>query len=223
MFSNRGDLIGLGAKGGIGKDTMGDYLVQKYGYIKKSFADNLKQCCHSLFRIDIESMYDQEKKAAQFRVPIIYGIYAHQAVLEWMIENLSGFTPKSSCIPDAAVNKHLWSVREVLQFVGSDIMRSHVPDYHIRTCIDSMDRNRKYVICDARFPNEGDAVISAGGMCMRLDRKSIIQDEKLSSHISETAMDKWEKWSYIIDNNTDGLDFLYNKVDKIMEEIINGK
>ena len=41
-------LIILG-KAGSGKDTVGDYLVEQYGYTKYSFAAKLKEICHDLF------------------------------------------------------------------------------------------------------------------------------------------------------------------------------
>ena len=56
-------LLGFGFKAGVGKDTAGDYLVREYGWVKKSFAENLKKCCMSYFkltqrRLKIKQNYD---------------------------------------------------------------------------------------------------------------------------------------------------------------------
>jgi len=42
-------LIGICGKKYAGKDTMADYLVQHYGFQKKSFAGPLKEACRHLF------------------------------------------------------------------------------------------------------------------------------------------------------------------------------
>lgn len=51
-------LIGIVGKKGVGKDTMADYLCQKYGYQKRAFADPLKKICQILFELEVEQLHD---------------------------------------------------------------------------------------------------------------------------------------------------------------------
>lgn len=55
-------LIGFSGCKGTGKDTLSDYLVEKYNFIKYSYATPLKDACKTLFLLTDEQLYDQNKK-----------------------------------------------------------------------------------------------------------------------------------------------------------------
>jgi len=61
-IQNHGMVIGLTGKKGCGKDTVGDYLVRKYGFERMAFADALKQVCQTVFDLTMEQMTDTIKK-----------------------------------------------------------------------------------------------------------------------------------------------------------------
>lgn len=86
-----------------------------------------------------------------------------------------------------------------------------------------------WIITDVRFPNEAKAVKDAGGVLIRVNRKceycnqtgnthkmgcERLQDE----HLSETALDNYEQFDYIVQNN-EGLKELINAVQFIYKEI----
>jgi dephospho-CoA kinase len=63
MISVNGcNLIGLLAKKRNGKDTVADYLVENYGFIKLSFADPVKQACKHIFSLTNEQLYGDKKE-----------------------------------------------------------------------------------------------------------------------------------------------------------------
>lgn len=55
-------IIGIVGKKRSGKDTVADYLVQNYGYIKLSFASPLKEIIKTLFDFDDEQINGNEKE-----------------------------------------------------------------------------------------------------------------------------------------------------------------
>ena len=63
---NKLDLIGLCAKKRAGKDTAGDYLIKKYGYVKYSFAGALKKACEEIFMLNKEQVYGNKKEEKDF-------------------------------------------------------------------------------------------------------------------------------------------------------------
>ncbi len=58
------------------------------------------------------------------------------------------------------------------------------------------------VITDVRYPNEADAILAAGGIVIRIVRDGVIlNDGRDVNHISETALDNYDKFSAVIHNN----------------------
>lgn len=57
-------LIGLTGRAGSGKDTVGDYLVAKYGGCKIAFAGPLKAACKVLFQLSELQLHDRIQKEA---------------------------------------------------------------------------------------------------------------------------------------------------------------
>jgi len=55
-------LIGLVGTKGVGKDTVGDYLVSSSNYIKRSFATPIKEACAILFHLPLEIFEDDDKE-----------------------------------------------------------------------------------------------------------------------------------------------------------------
>lgn len=54
-----------------------------------------------------------------------------------------------------------------------------------------------WIVTDTRFPNEADAIRREGGLLIRVNRNAGFTD----SHLSETALDNYENFDEIIDNN----------------------
>ena len=51
-------IIGIVGKKGSGKDTAGEYLIEKYGYVRFAFADKVKEVASALFNFsDEQSMH----------------------------------------------------------------------------------------------------------------------------------------------------------------------
>lgn len=55
-------IIGLGYKARSGKDTVADYLVEHHGYMRRAFADSLKEACRAIFQLSDEQLYGSLKE-----------------------------------------------------------------------------------------------------------------------------------------------------------------
>jgi len=55
-------LIGVCGKAGSGKDTIGDYLVEKYGFKKIALADPIKRLVKDIFALDDHTVYDRDAR-----------------------------------------------------------------------------------------------------------------------------------------------------------------
>ena len=126
--------------------------------------------------------------------------------------------------------------RLLLQLLGTECGREIIhPDIwvnatfaeykpqHFRTVkhqglfVDHLTTMPNWIISDVRFPNEADAVKSKGGIMIRINRPG----NDTGKHLSETALDYYEEWEYVIDNEG-SIEELIDKVKQILikEKII---
>jgi len=55
-------LVGICGKAGAGKDTVGDYLIDKYGFKKIALADPIKRLVKDVFALDHYTVYDRNAR-----------------------------------------------------------------------------------------------------------------------------------------------------------------
>jgi len=84
------------------------------------------------------------------------------------------------------------TIRKILQWWGTDIMRTLVDPDHWIKAIDRTWGSGVIIIDDIRFPNEADYIKSKGGYLIRLDTTYTETSEKLRYHLSETVLDDYQ-------------------------------
>ena len=116
--------------------------------------------------------------------------------------------------------------RLLLQTIGTDIVRTIHPNIWVNklmndyisyadTISGTSEIKKLYpnwCITDVRFPNEVKAIKEKEGIVIRINRKS----DYNSTHFSETALDNYEDFDYVIDNNN-CIDCLIEKVKEILK------
>lgn len=115
--------------------------------------------------------------------------------------------------------------RQILQYVGTDIIRVKAPDYWVNFVADMLEffkGNWDYVIIpDSRFPNEIDSLKERGfDVCsLRVIRDGFISDltEEQLKHISEVALDDY-RFDCVI-HNSNSLENFYKKLSSFTEEL----
>jgi hypothetical protein len=146
-------IIGIIGKKRHGKDTIADYLVSNYGYIKVSFADTLKDVCRIVFGFSDKQLYSDEKE-------IIDDIWK---ILPRELFNFIG--------TDLMRNEF----SKKFPHIGQDIW--------ILSLLNKIKQNpdKKYVIPDIRFPNEYDNIKKLGGMFIKIHRPDIDDNNNYES------------------------------------------
>lgn len=132
-------VIGICGLIGSGKDTVGEVLVNEYGFTKLSFAGTLKDVTAVLFDWDRD-----------------------------MLEGTTPETRAQREVLDPFWSEKLdrdWSPRIALQQMGTEVMRNHLHnDIWILTLENKIRKLDKVVITDCRFPNEIDFVKEHGNV-----------------------------------------------------------
>ena len=186
-------LIGLSGLKSSGKDTVGRYLADRYGFETISFAASLKASASALFGID-PSAWESMKNDPDAMVTLV------------------GETP-----PYEGASRISMTARQFLQRYGTEAHRGVFgEDFWVKALFDPLDmggRNlgKRYAITDVRFPDEHVAVHDRGGIVVRIERPT---DDHSDTHASET-LPGYDLVDWIIRN--DGtFDDLYLEVDRVI-------
>lgn len=181
-------ILGMGCKAQVGKDTAADYLMDK----DSSFAK--------------VAFADKLKQVCM----LLFGLTHEQC-----------YGPKE--VKETVDPRYGMSPREIMQKVG-DGMRKIYPSIWIDTVfystIPELEKEgySNFVISDVRYPNEGDRLKEIeGAFVVRVDRDAG-GTEIGADHPSETSMDNYHDWDFIIKNNGT-LEEYYDNIDQVLEEI----
>ena len=177
-------IISITGKICSGKDTIAEIIKQitpYHNWETKKFAGKLKDIAEILTGVSKHHFEDQEFKKQDMGA-------------EW------GMT-----------------YRDLLQKLGTEAMRNGLhenvwvnalfADYVANTVaigtnefnITETDELPNWIITDCRFPNELEAVKKRSGVAIKVIRES--GNTVGTSHTSETALDDYTDWDYVIDNN----------------------
>ena len=185
-------IVGFLGKKGHGKDTCADHLV-KNGYKKYAFATILKDFLSLVFGLTHDQLYGN---------------------LREVVDNKWGVSP-----------------RELLQYFGTTVFRQdisrilpNIGDNFWVECLRNkilsiVEENKKnnidtlITISDVRFQNEVDMIHSIGGIVVKIHRDNVNTNDQ---HISETAIDTFQNYDFIINNNST-IDFMTQAIDNIIE------
>jgi len=206
-------ILGITGRIGSGKDTIADYLCTFHGYRRLSFAASLKDAIASIFGWDREMLEGTTKTSREWR----------EQVDSWWSSRL-----------DVEVTP-----RWIMQYWGTEVCRNN---FHQDIWVASIENKLRQtsdniVITDCRFTNELDAIKSAGGITVRVERgpKPEWYDDAMAlnkgpSHIgwalARESLEKFNihaseyssvglEYDHVIENNGT-IDELYRKVDSII-------
>lgn len=113
-------------------------------------------------------------------------------------------------LDDKEVKERIWmrrTYREWLQFFG-DTIRRDTPRAFIDVLDYKVEENNNYIINDLRFLNELEYCVESGFITIKIERDFLKAED---SHASETELDSYEDWDYVIRNDND----LQNLIDEV--------
>lgn len=105
--------------------------------------------------------------------------------------------------------------RKLLQYIGSEGIRSYDPDVWVNYLVRQMKEGVNYTVDDVRFLNEAKILKDSGFIIVRIDGPCRIEmPEGTTHHVSETEIDKIEP-DFILQNEG-SLESLYNRIEAIL-------
>lgn len=135
-------IIGVSGVSRSGKDTIASFLVENYGYEKRSFADPIKE---ALYRLNPDVTVNN-LKGSKLRTAV----------------DIFGWEEIKDTVPE---------VRPLLQKMGTEVGREMFgQDFWVNQALKDLDKGSKVVIADVRHPNEADAIRKLGGKIVRVER-----------------------------------------------------
>ena len=98
------------------------------------------------------------------------------------------------------------TIGQMQQQIGTNVMRTHFDEgVWIKALMMELKRNPgNYIVTDCRFKNEADAIKSAGGFVIRIERPDnpvARNSTRDLNHASETEMDTYERFDQVILND----------------------
>lgn len=181
------NIIGFGGRLGSGKTELAN-ICEQYGYEKLYFALPLKQLCADLLNVTIDELNVLKRNNTTIDVTIT----------ENWVDVIHKETHISfDNINDVIGGKVIHTVRELLQVIGTDVIRKYNFNWHVDRIKSMIEVGKKYVIDDVRFPNEKEMIEQMGGVCWYVIRPTM---NNISNHISETSLN-WKQFENVIVNN----------------------
>jgi hypothetical protein len=215
-------LIGLSGQLQNGKDTVADLILKLTGWYDEEvgehfsswhtrrFAGILKQMAALLIGCKVEDFEDIEFKNKPLGEDWRrwYFVDTEGAINE---ERISGyFSSKEEALNNAKENNmfflgesdlrsEILTPRLILQLLGTEGGRDVIhPNIWVNATLGKIKEDDKVIITDCRFPNEVEGIKKRKGVVVRVVRPSKIST---STHPSETSLNDYKDWDYIIIND----------------------
>ena len=202
MENLKNNIIGLAGKMNSGKGALAKWLHDVYGYVILESAEKLKETCVELLDLDDVEQLNQLKKSNQK-----IGMFFNENVCKRFAD---AFNIDKTFVESKLLNQDILTMRELLQKMGTDVLRVYNPDWHINnlclSIIENVKNGKPVVIADVRFPNEKTRIEGLGGVVYYIDREL-----EENGHISENSLSPFDFKEGNVIHNNGTLDELINE------------
>jgi adenylate kinase family enzyme len=198
-------IIGLTGVKGSGKDTIADYLVHNYGYIKVAFADFIKNALKELFDWNNEDFSQNKKEVKDPYWGVTPRKMCQEIGTEFLRVHCKDFISLDFCLPNGENYQGTFHIKRINKEI---------------TKLLEINKNVNIVFSDIRFQDELDYIKKIGGKIIRLSRNDSNKNE-FSEHISEKNILDLKEVDYEISNNQTIL-LLFKKINLTVECIEEG-
>lgn len=204
-------IYGFAGRKRSGKTEIADYICKNYGAVKVTIASYLKQLCADLLDCTLDYLNEIKDNGTTFHL---------KPDNKWIdIINEKTSIPKD-LIEKEISNIEFTSVRQMLQVIGTNLIREYNPDWHVNQMINeikSYPDNVTIVVDDVRFKNEKNAIEQLGGEIYFIIRTSACLN--VSNHISEISLtwDDFDDKHILLNDKT--LDNVYVKIKNFLMNV----
>lgn len=173
-------IIGIAGKAQAGKDTLTSIMIELFNdlyneeFHQIAFADSLKHICQRYFGLTDEQLWGSDK------------------------EVMTSY-PKPGKTASSSNPSDYWTPREIMQEVGS-FFRSIDSDFWINSMIVGSSIYKNVIVSDVRHLNEVQCIKDEGGQVIKINRPELALIHNMA-HESETALDSFEDFDIIVENN----------------------
>ena len=215
-------LLGISGFMRSGKDTLGDHLVENYGYKKTGFAKTLKDAVQNIFGFTHEQVYGNLKETPDERYRFTGLCTKCGQECSLPPPSIAGIQDRDwFCAPCNLSYPIFVTPRLAMQSMGTEWGRRLCDGIWVMACINEIRQSdcRNWVITDVRFRNEVQAVQDTGGLMIRLRR-----GELSTTHASEAELAEMEDSEFdLAVDNLGTLEEFYAKIDSFMPHVLSGK
>ena len=202
-------IIGISGKMGSGKDTFAEEFAK------------LRRIKYNLVDVERHAFADKVRETTQLITG--YPLTLTHKEGDPFVNKVYNYTQEQK---NYFLKTFGMSIGTALQIIGTEAMRV---GFHEETWVISLfetvgkrclSDGNILIIPDVRFPNEADYILDNNGILLRLEgdpldiRKNTTRD---INHISETALDNYKKFNYVLRNGVADLDVFRNKILTFME------
>lgn len=213
-------------------------------YQTRRFADKLKDIVCLLIGCTREQLEDREFKekdlGEKWKCFEIYSSETHKTVKTTLLKiEAVDFIEDNYAFHFCQIRERILTPRLLLQLLGTECGRNIIhpniwvnslfADYKANGDVAFILKKRrgghtffaespKWIIPDTRFSNEAKAIKDRGGILIRIERDYALRggpEDPKNQHPSETALDDFEDWDYVIQNDST-VENLIQKVKKIL-------
>lgn len=188
-------VIGVTGRKRSGKDTVGRYLVDNYGFVRVAYADALKEACKIIFGFSDDQVYGDVLKEIEDE----YWKHSPREVLQKVGTELFRDRLPQIC---NNISNDIW-----IRSVDRQIQNLRKKGY------------TRFVITDVRFPNELEFIAKYKGQSWKVQRPGIVFDSSIPVHASEALIDDFNCDHIFVNDGT--LEDLFDIVDVVMDKIID--
>jgi hypothetical protein len=205
--------------------------IDEFVYKNKKYSEKLKYMVCFLIGCSRSDLEDREFKEKELGEDWIVHWYKDNKGRKFLTKTAS----EAANHPDrAVVGQDMLTPRLLLQLLGTEAGRQIIhpniwvnalfADYKKIAYNWDCDGNTtvegypNWIITDVRFPNEAKAIKDRGGILIRINRPQYLDNGlviRKDEHLSETALDDYDGFDYVIENNSSSIADLVEQVKQL--------
>lgn len=179
-------IIGFAGRKRSGKGVLSNHLRSKYNATVITLAQSIKDICCEYLGIPIDELNAEKDRNTLYHINWDDLIKHLSKILNVQYHDIMQLAMRSVDLSDGMLVQN--SIRELLQIIGTDIIRELNPNWHVDRMVEEINNcdSDFIAIDDVRFMNEKDVIESLGGTVFFLIRPDLSVD--ISNHVSEVGL-----------------------------------